>query len=87
MISKSESVKVLKHGKSCIKTNITFYAAVNDSQGVWGEMFKKLFNMLIEKISKVTQTKITTLHNHWAQSLSVALQKESPVHSSPDLAA
>ena len=33
MIRKSESEKVLKHGKSCIKTNITFYAAVNDSQG------------------------------------------------------
>ena len=75
MIRKSESEKVLKHGKACIKTNITFYAAVNDSQGAWGEMFKKLFNMLIDKLSKVTQTKITTLHNHWTQRLSVALQK------------
>jgi hypothetical protein len=40
MIRKSESEKVLKHGKSCITTNTTFYAAVNDSQGAWGEMFK-----------------------------------------------
>ena len=64
MIRKSESEKVLKHGKACITINTIFYAAVNDSQGAWGEIFKKLFNMLIDKISKVTQTKITTLHNH-----------------------
>ena len=64
MIRKSESEKVLKHGKACITINTIFYAAVNDSQGAWGEIFKKLFNMLIDKISKVTHTKITTLHNH-----------------------
>ena len=75
MIRKSESEKILKHGKACSKTNISFYAAVNDSQGAWGDMFKQLFKMLIEKLSKVTQTKITTLNNHWTQRLSVALQK------------